>query len=169
MKQEILKTICETRILIGFLGEKNQANWWDTSFLSGISLSFLTHIYPKSVFTAQYTGVCKAASIVHDEHIGIGNHYHLYRFPDSIEKSLFNIALQDLEWSSEIKEHIANKENALNRLAIIAKRDCDLSEGPVIIGDFEDKNLERLIREASSHYLLAFQKNVKSFPYMRCL
>jgi hypothetical protein len=168
MELNLTKTICETRILIGYLGEKKQANWWDTSFLSDVSQAFLKPVFPKSTFTAQYTGVCRAASIIHDEHIGIGKHYHLYRLPDSIEKSLFNVALQDREWASDIKEHINNKDTAIDRLLSIAGEPIELSEGPVVVGDFTDKDLDELIRNASSYYVSAFKKGAKTFPYMRC-
>jgi hypothetical protein len=169
MDNKLAKTIGETRILVGYLGEKKQSNWWDTSFLSDVSLAFLKPIYPKAAFAAQYTGVCKAASIVHDEHIGIGKHYHLYRLPDSIEKSVFNVALRDSEWSSEIKQNLDSKENALKRLLNIAEDADELSEGPVIVGDFTDNDLEELIKKASSYYLAAFKNSAKTFPYMRCI
>ncbi|NQV48955.1 MAG: BrxE family protein [Candidatus Marinimicrobia bacterium] len=90
MENNLIELIVETRFLVGFLGEKEQANWWGSSFLSKSSSAFLTPVFPKTTPTAQYHGICQAAKRVHDEHIGLGRNYHLYRLPDSIERSLAN-------------------------------------------------------------------------------
>ena len=164
----MVNKLCEYRLLIGFLGEKQLSSWWDCSFLSSSSPAFLAPIYPKSILLAQYTGVCQAASIIHDEHIGIGRHYHLYRLPDSIEWSISK-CLQDEKFALQIKEHLTDKYSALNRLKELGAKKIDRSEGPVSIGDFSDTRIHQLIRKSLSYYLNAFENDYKSFPYMRCL
>ena len=71
-------------------------------FLSSSSKAFLGPIYPNSIDIAQYSGVCQAASIVHDEHIGIGKHYHLYRLPDAIERDHFLSTYRRMKYSNNI-------------------------------------------------------------------
>ena len=93
MNGDLWEKIYETRFVVGYLGEKNQKAWWNCNFLSQSSKSFLIPIFSKTMVLAQYNGVCKAASIIHDEHIGIGRHFHLFRLPNSIERRLSQFAL----------------------------------------------------------------------------
>ena len=81
------KKIVELRVLIGYLGEKNQANWWGSDFLSNTASTFLSPIFNRSLFLAQYQGATAAAAKVHDEAIGVGRIYHLFRFPIGIEQA----------------------------------------------------------------------------------
>ncbi|WP_374343220.1 BrxE family protein [Azonexus sp.] len=37
----IATTIAELRVLIGYLGEKGQANWWGSEFFSATATAFL--------------------------------------------------------------------------------------------------------------------------------
>jgi len=164
---KLIKDICEFRLLIGFLGEKHQDAWWDCSFLSSSSTAFLAPIYPNSVPLAKYSGVSHAAAIVHDEHIGIGRHYHLYRLPDSIERMLSK-RLQDKEFSLQANKYFTDKETALNRLKGLGVINIDRAEGPVAVGDFSDTNLYQLLEKSLSYYLTAFEGGFKTFPYMRC-
>lgn len=161
-----IQNICETRMLIGFLGEKHQAFWWGSSFLSSSSKAFLSPIYPNSFAVAQYNGVCKAASIVHDEHIGIGKHFHLYRLPDSVERSLMK-CIQDKDFSENITKYFTTKEMAINRLKELGIEAITKAEGPIVIGDYSDNSLDALIRISRSHYVDAFISGYKAFPYMR--
>ena len=69
MKTNTIKSIAKLRILIGYLGEKNQSNWWSSSFFTPQSSSFLNPVFGKTSFIAQYQGVKEAATRMHDEHI----------------------------------------------------------------------------------------------------
>lgn len=168
MTTELIKEICEFRLLIGLLGEKHQGAWWDCSFLSSSSTAFLAPIYPNSIPIAQYYGVCQAAAMVHDEHIGIGRHYHLYRLPDSIERMLSK-RLQDKEFSLKANKYLTDRETAINRLKDLGAVEIDRAEGPVAVGDFSDTTLYNLLEKSLSYYLTAFESGFKTFPYMRCL
>ncbi|MDF9799772.1 hypothetical protein OKW21_005035 [Catalinimonas alkaloidigena] len=167
MKLKEIQQICETRMLIGFLGEKQQASWWNSSFLSSSSKMFLSHIFPNSIVLAQYSSVCKTASIVHDEHIGIGKHYHLYRLPDSIEKALFKF-IQDKSFGENFSQYTASKDSAFSRLQELGVEQIQKAEGPVAVGDYSDKSLGALINISRSHYNDALTVGYKTFPYMRC-
>ncbi len=167
MADNCFKTICETRILVGFLGEKGQAAWWESSFLSSSSKTFLAPIFPNTMAVAQYTGVCQAASIVHDEHIGIGRHYHLYRLPDSIERQLLK-CIQDREFAESLSQYLSSQEAAMNRLKELGAKTIKKTEGPIVAGDYSDAKLNDLVSVARSHYIAAIQQGYKSYPYMRC-
>lgn len=167
MNLNLVQSICETRMLVGFLGEKDKASWWASSFLSPSSRAFLAPIFPNSIFTAQYSGICQAASLVHDEHIGIGKHYHLYRLPDSIERSLLK-CIQNNEFAESVERSLSTQETAINRLLGLGSSDIQKSEGPIAIGDYSDDKLDVQLRTCRAHYISAIQEGYKTFPYMRC-
>lgn len=167
MNTHFFQTIAKIRLLIGFLGEKQQFNWWGSSFISPASKSFLEHLYPRSVSLAQYSGVCQAAARIHDEFIGLGNHYHLYRLPDSLETKLSKV-IQDNEFSEFITSFQSSKENALKLLSTFTELTVTPSEGPVIIGDYSDASLPSTVPIVAAHYMMAFNSNIKTFPYIRC-
>ena len=83
----IATTIAELRVLIGYLGEKNQANWWGSEFFSATATAFLAPIFNRSLFLAQYQGATAAAAKIHDEAIGVGRIYHLFRLPIGLEQA----------------------------------------------------------------------------------
>ena len=168
MKPDWMQSICETRILVGFLGEKQQASWWGSSFLSSSSKAFLGPIYPNSIGVAQYSSVCQAASIIHDEHIGIGKHYHLYRLPDAIEHAIFK-CMQTHEVMNNISDFLKNSETALERLKELGEDTVKKSDGPVAVGQYADNKLDALIQISRSHYITAFDADYKTFPYMKCI
>jgi len=168
MNKKLIEDICESRLLTGFLGEKQQAAWWDSSFLSPSSSAFLNPIYPNSILMAQYYGVCQAASIVHDEHIGIGRHFHLYCLPESIERTMSK-TLHDNDFSINLCNQIATKESAIKRIKELGGEIIDRAEGPIVVGDFSDDKAQNLLKKLLSHYLTAFEFGYKCYPYMRSL
>ncbi|MGD9827074.1 BrxE family protein [Desulfobacter sp.] len=168
MKPDSMQHICETRILVGFLGEKQQASWWGSSFLSSSSKAFLGPIYPNSIGVAQYSGVCQAASIIHDEHIGIGKHYHLYRLPDAIERALFQ-CIQAHKVINSMSDFLKSRDTAVERLKELGEDTVKESDGPVTVGQYADNKLDALIQISRSHYISAFESDYKTFPYMRCI
>jgi hypothetical protein len=90
MNTSTLAQIARLKLLVGFLGEQSQFNWWLSAFFAPSSSAFLAPVFSKNAFADQYHGVQEAASRVHDEHIGIGRVYHLFRLPEHVEQALFN-------------------------------------------------------------------------------
>jgi hypothetical protein len=168
MTTESIQNICEMRMLVGFLGEKQQACWWGSSFLSSSSKTFLKPIYPNSIALAQYSGVCRAASIVHDERIGIGRHYHLYRLPDSMERALMK-CIQDDKFSEHLSTILVTTERVMDRLMELGIDSVDEASGPIPVGDYTDRKLDKLLKKARSHYVQAMKSETQTFPYMRCV
>lgn len=162
MRKKLTSLAAELRILIGYLGEKSQCDWWGSNFLGPLSKSYLNHPYPRTSFLAQYHGVCEAALLVHDEYIGVGKNYHLYRLPDSLEREIAKV-VQELDMSDKLK----STDDALHALEKLASGLVDKNEGPVNVGTFSDASLETILKVAASHYLQAFKGSYKSFPYMR--
>ena len=116
---------------------------------------------------ARYHGVCEAAMLVHDEHIGVGANYHLYRMPDSAERAAAK-ALADTDFQQQLIEVVlGSSEAAQTRLDELATTETNKVEGPVVLGSYADTDLKQLLSQCASHYLRAFQEGYKCFPYMR--
>lgn len=79
MQAADFEQIAAIRAAVGYLGEKDQAGWWSSSFFASTGSAFLSPIFPRTQVVAQCQGVSGAASKIHDERIGVGNVYHLFR------------------------------------------------------------------------------------------
>lgn len=152
------------RILVGYLGERSQESWWSTAFFEPSSHLFLEPAFPKTFGLTQYHGVKEAACRVHDEHIGIGTVYHLFRLPEEVEQDLYR-HLKDAIVKGGLQSPPQDKETALNALATIAGDGSGMNEGPVAIGQIKDIASSISIKALARTYLSAFQSGRKTFPY----
>lgn len=161
MNRSLAELIAEIKLLISYLGEKNQYGWWECNFLGASSGAFLMHAFPRTTLLSQYHGVSEAALIIHDAHIGIGKNYHLFRLPVAIERSV----AQALQYKANAYKplSVTTAETRLKELAIPVQAE----DGPMNIGSYNDAHLENLIRVSAGCYLSAFQHGKKCFPFMR--
>lgn len=160
-------TIAELRVLIGYLGEKGQSNWWNSEFFSPNATSFLAHIFNRGLFLAQYQGVTAAASRVHDEAIGIGSIYHLFRLPISLEQIATDTLSQEA-FVRSLQSRITSTEAALSRLSELSEKNEIASLGPVSLGSMSE-DLTPILMRAAGVYKAALNSGVPVFPYMRAL
>lgn len=79
LKAKDLLSIINLRFAVGFFGEKEQHNWWPSLWLTKNASAFLSPIYGERLDTARYHGVVEAARRIHDERIGVGRAFHLFR------------------------------------------------------------------------------------------
>ncbi|MEI6263193.1 MAG: BrxE family protein, partial [Deltaproteobacteria bacterium] len=82
MKKLISSDFLFMRLLVGYLGEKDQFNWWPTTFICSFSNLFLSPVFPRTTLLSQYHGILEAARRLHDERIGVGSVFHLFRLPE---------------------------------------------------------------------------------------
>lgn len=162
---DMAKTIAELRVLIGYLGEKGQANWWGSEFFSATATAFLAPIFNRSLFLAQYQGATAAAAKVHDEAIGVGRIYHLFRLPIGLEQASAD-ALNDATFVQAVQARLANRELALTRLTELAEKAESASPGPVSLGQMS-QNLKAELQRAAGFYCAAFTSGIQTFPYIR--
>ncbi|NCC22322.1 MAG: BrxE family protein [Alphaproteobacteria bacterium] len=157
------RTIAELRVLVGYLGEQAPP-WWTSQFFSPSAAAFLRPVFARSMSLAQYQGVTAAASRVHDEHIGVGRTFHLFRLPELYEQSAAE-AFADPAFSGDLQAHVADRERAESRLGELA-RPMTASEGPLVLGDLGESIADALPSLAGI-YLDAFRKGIRTFPYLR--
>lgn len=150
-------------MLVGFLGEKNQFNWWPTAFIGPSSNLFLSPVFPRTTLLSQYHGILEAARRLHDERIGVGSVFHLFRLPEAYEHDLHTL-VSDGGFSLSL-ESFANKDSALAALKKIADGDPPPNEGPVKLGNAQDIMTAGANRDISRCYVAAFGEGVNSYPY----
>jgi hypothetical protein len=161
----IAATIAELRVLVGYLGEKGQANWWGSDFFNTTAAAFLAPIFTRSLFLAQYQGATAAAAKVHDEAIGVGRIYHLFRLPIVLEQASAD-ALNDATFVQAVQARLVNRELALARLAELAGKPEFASPGPVSLGQMS-QDLKVELQRAAGFYCAALTSGIQTFPYVR--
>jgi len=164
MNASTLPQIARLRLLVGFLGERSQFNWWPSAFFTPSSSAFLVPIFPKTAFMAQYHGVKDAASRVHDEHIGVGEVYHLFRLPENVEQTLFS-HLRDHGFMDSVRAQLADQEQAMEGLATLATSHAACQEGPVLVGAIDELLGGKTFGLLAHHYRSAFAGNTNVYPY----
>jgi hypothetical protein len=156
--------IIVVRLLVGYLGERGQAAWWGSDFLSTTSKTFLTPVFGAAADVAQLAGVTEAARSVHDERIGVGRVFHLFRLPESMEQQCAGVLRHFPALQASIG-HLTCREAASAALRDHAKDLAKAQEGPVRIGDISDLAGTGWLGRAATCYLAAFDQGVQSFPY----
>jgi len=160
-----LKEIVKLRVCIGFLGESQQCAWWQSSFFSTMSSAYLSPVFGKTSFSAQYYGIKEAATRVHDEHIGIGKGvFHLFRLPEMHEIELHRI-LEDKKIIEDARLIVSGKDSAEKFLEEHAIDSGKAEVGPVRVGDNSDIARMPVWQTAAHYYLNAFRKRNKTFPF----
>jgi len=136
MKKLILSDFLFMSLLVGYLGEKSQFNWWPTTFIGLSSNLFLSPVFPRTTLLSQYHGILEAARRIHDERIGVGSVFHLFRLPEVREQELHGILSDDS--SSLSMESFASRDAAFAALQKIADGAISASEGPVKLGSAQE-------------------------------
>ena len=160
METELIETLAKLRLAIGFLGEREQFGWWQSSFFTQGSDAFLSPLFGRTKVLAQCNGVSQAAAMIHDERIGVGNVYHLFRLPEDVEQNIHKML-------HEVKNlNIGNnKETALIYLQKHSSVSAQTSLGPFRIGDKKSLHNPKSWQMVAGIYLYAFEKGVEIYPY----
>ncbi len=164
MDQNLLETLANLRILIGYLGEKAQLGWWQSNFFSSASNAFLSPVFPRTQLLAQYSGVTRSTALVHDQRIGVGNVYHLFRLPEDMEQGVHRL-IQGEDAYTKILSQIRDQNSALGYLREHANMLPSPGLGPVRIGNIHDLRMIDYWQTARAHYLAAFEAGHQAFPY----
>ena len=165
MKKTILQHVFSLRISIGYLGETDQHSWWSSGFFSSSSPAFLSPVFGKTSFSAQYYGVREVAMIVHDEHIGVGKGvFHLFRLPETHEIEMHRL-LNNPDSKAAVQGLTKNKEAAEKFLREFGRGNGGQSVGPVKLGETAKILTPKTWEIVAGQYLNAFQSGNKTFPY----
>lgn len=158
--------LLKLRVLVAYLGEKSQFGWWQSDFFGPASDAFLEPIFPRTRFLSQVEGCSAAARLQHDDRIGKGDVYHLFRLPEDVEQS-FHQQLQDADLISDFASVLTSKEDALRCLEEEVGAPESGNAGPLLAGSVTDLKKKSLQSEIGRAYLSAFGSDQLSFPYMK--
>jgi hypothetical protein len=157
-----LVPILELRLLVGFLGERAQFNWWPTSFFEHSSRLFLEPVFARTPLIAQYHGVLEAARRFHDEHLSAGA-FHLFRLPEEMEEDLHALVRACQKATSPPSP--SDKNSALDALKAMASTFPKEVVGPLTIGSVHDVTAVAKLGEIAAIYSAAFDSDRQAFPY----
>jgi len=155
--------ILKLRLLVAFLGEKRQANWWDSGFLAPTGQRFLQEPFPRTALEAALRSTSQAARSLHDSRIGRIGVFHLFRLPVDKE-DILEASVPQLRTLDPTKL-IASKEAALAELAVMAKAKSTPATGPVRVGAASAVFTPSALADMAAHYHAAFAGGSHCFPY----
>ena len=156
--------IVSLRLAVGLLGERDNAGWWASRFMSPTSTAFLTPIFGAGAVQARYQGVLEAARRVHDERIGIGRAFHPFCLPEAVEQRL-NEAVQAA--GQKLADSVFSPDAARGMLASLAGTPVEAKEGPTLLGPADMLEGLEWASGAAALYTAAFAVGIQCFPYFR--
>lgn len=160
----VAESVVSLRLVVGFLGEKGQAGWWTSSFLDPSARPFLLPVFPKTILLARCRGVTEAAARVHDERIGVGSVFHLFRLPEDLEQSIHRF-LEGPETTRRLADTVSDARAAMAYLESLASSKIPSGSGPVRAGTSADLGTATIWGTVAGCYLSGFQRSVEVFPY----
>jgi len=155
--------ILKLRLLVGFLGEKRQAGWWDCGFLAPTGLRFLETVFPRTSIEAALRSTSQAARSLHDSRIGRVGVFHLFRLP--VEKEDIVESLMKEVHQFGVPGLTVSKEAALANLGAMAETKLTAPVGPVQVGIEKGVVTPTAISVMAAHYYSAFVGGFQCFPY----
>ena len=163
MKASDMIAIAKMRVVVSFLGEKEQQGWWTSSFYSRGSSAFLSPLFPRSELLAQCRGASSAALRIHDERIGVGKVFHLFRLPEEMERGIH----ENLCQSAIVDEVRQMIEDAKTAFAFLSGSGLSSTKpGPIREGTLAELSKSSLWSSMAGHYAFAIQNQIQVFPYI---
>jgi len=137
MELPFFASLAQLRAAIGFLGEREQNGWWQSTFLSAGSRPFLAPVFGRTLVLAQCAGVTQAAALVHDGRIGVGRVFNLFGLPEDVEQGIHRV-LRDTKVGQQIAPIVASPEAALAYLQSEVRSAVGSRVGPTQVGSAHD-------------------------------
>ena len=161
-----IESAAMVRVLVSALGELGESPWWRTKYLSDTGLRFLERIYPRTAFAAGVRGCRIAARGVHDESIGRGEVFHLFRLPQAFEHDIERELTIELgqRLLEEVQGMLGDADRLRGRLLDLAQKDQNVKPGPWRLDGGDAAKPETYGRLAGA-YAAAFDRNERVFPY----
>ncbi len=142
------------KLRLAVLTGMEHSKWPVHNVLNRNSLDFFGFILPRTKNKALVNLACQIAAIEHNNNIQ-GNKYHLFTLPRTIETKIGSVEINysELDFFKEL-------ETFAEGIAIESR------SGPVLIGSVEELNDPIIFKVIARHYLEAFRKGIKTYPYI---
>lgn len=148
--------------LVGTLGSKHHAGWWNCSFLSPEGLETLAYNFPRTTVSAAVTATAKAAANQHDQAVGAVGVFHLFRLPPALAERVHRAWLST---GGELHGHLGNRDACLAALREISDEEtADFGSGARNLGGFREDD-GALVNRLAASYAKAFSEGYQTFPY----
>ena len=164
MTREIIETVLRLRAAVGFLGEQGPARRWPSTFFAPSSRSFLSPLFPRTLQLSQLRGVIAAAARVHDERIGVGNVYHLFRLPEEIEQATHHFMSMPHTGSAMVSS-FADTASASATLKQLAAKESLETVGPARIGPAKEMDKMAAWQKVAALYGFGFRNEAEVYPF----
>ena len=164
MEATQLEQLTILRSVIGYLGERDQYAWWQSSFFGPGRASFLAPVFGRTQLLAQCIGVTRAAALIHDERIGVGDVYHLFRLPEEFEQGIHRL-LQASQFCARLAALTASKDAAQAHLRATAIMSGKPAAGPVLVSNATELPRPETLHALAAHYLHGFTNRTPAYPY----
>jgi len=164
MDVELVERLAKLRLIIEYLGEREQFGWWQSSFFTQGSNAFLSPLFSRTQILAQCNGVTHAAALVHDERIGIGHVYHLFRLPEEIEQGIHR-SLHEPALFQSVQKNITKPEIALDSLRKLTGPQLPTEAGPIRVGNIVALRDLNSWQKVASAYLYGFEQETIVCPF----
>jgi len=158
-----VKQLALLRAAVGLLGEQAQSPWWTSTFCGTSGKAFLSPVFPRTHVLAQLQGVTSAASLVHDEGIGVGSVFHLFRLPEDLEQGIHAVAIG--EAVQEIADVMRSADSATRLVETFSNGTSKDAWGPVNVGPLLALRQTASWRDVAAYYFSAFEGQRKIFPF----
>jgi hypothetical protein len=163
---DYIVSLLELRVAVAFLGEKGNNGWWQTQFLQPTGQRFLEFIYPRTVFAAAVNAAAEAAKSFHDQRIGKGRVFHLFRFPFSVELHVHQQLLSDTARVAGIVKSASTARALLERYAKSSNKTGSSLAGPLCVGDVSLIFSGRAASKLSEVYRHSIGSATPALPYL---
>jgi hypothetical protein len=166
MKRRDIKHIAMMRIVVSYLGEKGQYGWWPSGFWAPTADAFLSPVFPRSIFMAKANGASAAAKKLHDERIGVGRVFHLFRLPEDLEQAIHS-AVHSEQTVKDALPLVVSQQSAEDFLAANCGSTDEVENvGPVVCGEIAELLSAAVAESVAGAYLSGFRGGHKVFPYL---
>lgn len=162
-KTKIIEQIVLLRLIVGYLGQRRQVEWWDCEFLSATGVRFLEATFPRTAWAAALRSTTEAACMIHDQALGRVGNFHLFRLPPVLEDQLEHV-VDKMDWA-EARKQVESRDIAMDALKQMADALIKAPTGPVQVGVAHRILTPTAIQELAAHYYSAFQDGIRCFPY----
>jgi len=164
MQLAFIQSVASLRLTVGILGEDKESCWWPSAFFGASSNAFLGPVFPNTTVLAQCHGLTHAAARVHDERIGVGSVFHLFRLPEDMEQSIHRL-LGRQEVAQRLSSVVKDRQSGLAWLTAFAVGKQHSSTGPVRVGRSDGLTKLDSWRVVAAHYAAGFQASAEVFPF----
>lgn len=158
--------ITQLRVLVATLGESASPPWWKTTFLSEAGLRLTGRIFPRSGLSAAVNAVSQVARREHEQRIGKGRRYHLFRLQPSMERSI-QVALTEPIMVERLRGILAlGQDGLLQELSsLVGTARLGGREGPTLMGPVGALSGSGGVGELAAMYRSAFREKTVVHPY----